>query len=246
MLISPKTVATVPANPIWMIAQAVTILRDARIRNAAPTASFTCRKITLPARIHATMTDSKRRRHIPHIAFQRRSAGGGEEDPWRASKWSAPRFLRRPDLLARVAKSRCITERCDDRSRVTLRSGEKPGRGARRTVFTTDFAATASGHPALVHAKWVSLGEPEPAVGTRRDANYLPDTAYGEALPKSCPQVTIFWKSTCSAAISAQGNERETEVSDRCRRDLGTVRRTWHHRSDRTGLPGSHRRIWIC
>jgi hypothetical protein len=75
MLVSPETVVTVPANPIWMIAQAVTILRDARIGNAAPTASFTCRKITLPARIHATMTDSERRRHIPHIAFQRRSAG---------------------------------------------------------------------------------------------------------------------------------------------------------------------------
>jgi hypothetical protein len=36
----------------------------------------------------------------------------------------------------------------------------------------------------------------------------------------------MFWRSACSEAISAQGNERETEVGDRCRRDLGTVTRT--------------------
>ncbi|TDC87740.1 hypothetical protein E1161_25120 [Saccharopolyspora aridisoli] len=89
MGVPAKSVVVVPASPKCMIVQAATTLRGVRSEDVDRAAVLTRRKITLPARIHATIAGAKRRRHTSHVSLKR-TAGAARTDPRRAAMRAAP------------------------------------------------------------------------------------------------------------------------------------------------------------
>lgn len=136
--------------------------------------------------------------HLPgnHIANMNSCDDDGRETPGThvarrvpafTGWWRGPiRGVRRSGAR-REPKRSSITGRCDVRSRVTLRSGEKPRRAARRSVFTTGFAATAGPSAREIG----STRRAGVSGGKRRVVNYLPETAFGVIRPEPRPQSPI-------------------------------------------------------
>lgn len=148
---SANDVVVAPAGPMCMIARVVTTLRDARVRHARGHGRFHPQENHIASMNSSDDDGSETPKTHPASIGLPRSAGTMTRIPRHAAMQTAMCTTSRPADPG--PEGRLITERRDDRSRLKLRSGEKTGRRARRTVFTAGFAATTSRPPVRAYTK---------------------------------------------------------------------------------------------